>query len=208
MSNIELPRATDDLEQGKRNLDEFGVSIHRHYVTEIQRLALLARVEEQARLEREEGVATVGTCLEDSWTGRPDGDGLPTWQIVNFLPNKGREFIDVAKHPVALSYATHLFRGVPFNLVNQSAVIVGNGSPQQVLHVDQQALPFLTPVPTMFNIFVCLSDFDTDMGATRFSPGSHLKPYPEIRKIDGGNTFAVAEAELVPAVAEAGSAII
>lgn len=61
MSKIELPQVTDDLEQGKRNLDEFGVTIHRNYITEQQRLALLARAEEQARLEREEGVATVGT---------------------------------------------------------------------------------------------------------------------------------------------------
>jgi len=208
MSCIELPESTADLERGKQNLDEFGVTIHDDYIPKDQLAALLARVEEQAAMERQEGVATIGTCLEDSWTGRPADDTPPTWQIVNFLPNKGREFIALAMHPVARAYADHIFRSVPYNLVNQSALIVRKGSPQQVLHVDQQALPFLTPIPAMINVFLCLSDFEADMGATRLLPGSHRGPPPEIRRDKDGPAENAAEVTLAPAVARAGSAII
>jgi len=165
---------SSDIEAGKRNLDEFGYTIHQGYLAGDELAALRARIEEQGDLELEAGVATVsssGHAGEDRRFGGAEGGAEPISQQVSFLPNKGEEFRRTIHHPAALAYASHVFRGVPFNVVSQAGTFLRKGGKRQVLHADQQAWPFPTPIPVMLNILIALSDFDAEMGATNVVPG-------------------------------------
>lgn len=204
------PTATADLEQGKRNLDAYGYTIHEGLLSADEVSILLDRLDEQAELERKEGVASIRDRARGRVIGRPDAAVPPVWQAVTTLLNKGRPFIDLAQHPVVLEYGRHVLGGVPYQLVQSTGIIVRSGAGEQVVHNDQQAIPFLTPVPVYFTAMIALSDYDEDMGATRFVPGSHKSAAPEIRtdaSVYGGSTN-VERVVTVPAVCLPGDAVI
>jgi hypothetical protein len=213
----QVPRA-QSLEDGKRNLDEFGVTIHEGFLAPDVLTALQDRFIEQAELEREQGVAWFngepeeGKCVDafikpGSWIGTPKGE--PYFQSISFLVNKGRVFIDLASSRLSLDYARHLL-GDRFNMIALSGIIVGKGAPQQDLHFDQLVMPFVAPMPSVMNIFVVLSDYDEDMGATRFVPGTHLLAEAAVNQAKGGPMYGYFpdQKDTTPAVARAGDAII
>ena len=213
----QVPRARS-LEDGKRNLDEFGVTIHEDFLEPDVLSALQERFIEQAELEREQGVAWFdgepeeGRCVEafikpGSWIGTPKGE--PPFQNMSFLVNKGRVFIDLAASRLSLDYARHLL-GERFNMIALSGIIVSKGAPRQDLHFDQLVMPFVAPMASVMNIFVVLSDYDEDMGATRFVPGTHLLAEQAVNQAQGGPMYGYFpdQKDTVPAVAKAGDAII
>lgn len=214
---IQVPK-TQTLEEGKRNLDKLGVTIHEGFLDFDTLTALQDRLIEQAEMEREQGVAWFngepepGKCVEGfirpgSWIGTPKGE--PYFQNVSFLVNKGRVFIDLAASPLALDYVRHLL-GDRFNMVALSGIILSKGAPRQDLHFDQLVMPFVAPIPSVMNIFVVLSDYDEEMGATRFVPGTHLLNNNAVETARGGPMYGYFpdHKETVPAVAKAGDAII
>ncbi|WP_336953222.1 phytanoyl-CoA dioxygenase family protein [Sphingobium aromaticivastans] len=200
---------TDKIEEGCRNLEQYGYTIHENFLSADELAALNARLDEQAEMEREQGVATLsasGHAGKDRHFGGVEG-AQAAFQQVSFLPNKGRAFRDLMRHPVALAYCDHIFRGQPFNLVTQGALILRAGGTPQVLHADQQAITFPTPFPVMLNVMTCLSDFEAEMGATRIVPGSHLGPSPDMT-LERDEAVAAIGGALVPLTARAGSALI
>ena len=212
-----VPRARS-LEEGKRNLEEFGVTIHEDFLTPDMLLPVQERFIEQVEQEREQGVAWFngepeeGRCVEafirpGSWIGTPKGE--PYFQSVSFLVNKGRVFIDLAASELSLAYASHLL-GDRFNMIALSGIVVGKGAPLQNLHFDQLVMPFVAPIPAVMNIFVLLTDFDDDMGATRFVPGTHLMAQAAVDQASSGPLYGYFpdQQDTVPAVAKAGDAII
>lgn len=205
---VELAVATD-VEQGKRNLDAFGYTIHTNFLSGEQVEALRARLTEQAEMELEAGVAIVSsTGHAGSDRHYADGEaGLPISQQVSFLPNKGAEFLAAMHHPISLEYVRHAFRDVPFNLVTQGGSFLRKGGKRQVLHADQQAWPFATPIPVMLNVLIALSDFDADMGATNVVPGSHKHPSPDL-SLDPEEAAARIGSALIPMVCKAGDAMV
>lgn len=174
---------TSDITEGRHNLDEFGFTIHKNFLSKSRVADLRDRIEEQASRERQEGVAAFyhqsgeANCRHKIDTqfipeiGRPRG--LPLHQVVLCLVNKGNIFIELAKHPVALEYAKHIFRDISFNVGAQTGVILRKGAPAQRLHTDQQIIPFYTPVPVMMAMSIALGEYTEQMGATRIVPGSH-----------------------------------
>jgi ectoine hydroxylase-related dioxygenase (phytanoyl-CoA dioxygenase family) len=199
-----------DVEQGKRNLDTHGYTIHKNFLSPEQLEALRARLIEQGEMELTAGVALVsssGHAGDDRHYSGAEGNTLPISQQIAFLPNKGVEFRAAMHHPVALEYAQHAFREAPFNVVVQGGSFLRKGGKRQVLHADQQAWPFSTPMPVMLNVLVALSDFDADMGATNIVPGSHLHPSPDLALAPEQAAAEIGSA-LVPMVCKAGDAMV
>ena len=170
-------------EEGQVNLDKCGYTVHEDFLRAPELAALRERLEEQAELERAAGVATLsgsGHAAKDKYIGAPKPDERVGYQMVSFLVNKGRVFLDLLHNPVIHDYAAHLFRGEPYNLATHNGVILHKGSSSQVLHADQQAIPLVLDRPVMFAMMICLSDFEADMGATLVAPGSHRFPLPQL----------------------------
>lgn len=178
-SPMQLPAPTRDVEQGKRDLDEYGLCVHEAFVSGDPLKALQDRLIEQAELECEQGVALLSGQSRGgkTWYGRPEEGVLPGWQGIAALYNKGRVFIDYLQHPLFKAYNAHVFRGASVHLSAMTGLVVRRGAEPMVVHVDQQFMPY-TEVPTYLNCMLCLTDFEEVMGATRVVPRSHLGPYP------------------------------
>lgn len=197
------------VEEGKANLDKYGYTAHENFLSADELAAVRDRLEEQAELERAQGVAILsesGHAGEDKYIGAPREGQRIGYQEVKFLVNKGRVFLDVLHKPVIHEYAAHLFRGEAYNVATLSGVILEKGSSRQVLHADQQAIPLVLDRPVMFVMMICLSDFEADMGATLVAPGSHHFPAPDL-KTDADKQARAIGSELVPLTAKAGSAL-
>ena len=111
--SMSLPPPTRDVEQGKRDLDTYGLCVHEGFVGPEQLAQLKARMVEQAELECEFGVALLSGQSRGgkTWYGRPDPGQPPGWQGIAALYNKGREFIDYVKHPLFAAYNAHVNSG-------------------------------------------------------------------------------------------------
>jgi len=179
--SLSLPQPTRDPAQILSDLRKTGIAFHQNFLSPEQTAALRERVLEQAELEIEQGVAetsATGTASETRFTG-PEAPN-PPFQLVSFLPNKGRVFLDLLQDQRLLEYCGEVFHGAPFFVANQAATIVRKGAAGQVIHTDQQAWPFLTPLPIMFNCVLALSDFTPENGSTCFVPATHNGPPPRI----------------------------
>lgn len=204
---LAVARTTDD---GKANLDQYGYTVHEEFLTAGELAAMRQRLEEQAELERDAGVAVLsgsGHAASDKYIGAPKPNERIGYQEVRHLPNKGRVFLDVLHKPVLHEYAAHLFHGEAYNAASHSGVFLRKGSSRQVLHADQQAIPLVLDKPVMFVAMICLSDFDADMGATVVAPGSHRFPAPDLR-VDPEEQVRAIGSELVPLTAKAGSVLL
>jgi ectoine hydroxylase-related dioxygenase (phytanoyl-CoA dioxygenase family) len=206
----ELPRPTRDLDQAKSDMHEWGYAIVLDIITPDERNRLVDRLEEQARLEREQRVAWLGNGARggNTWVGGPrDGDTAP-WQFVRTLLNKGRPFVELMSNPKILEMTEHVFGGESFYLSNLTGIVIRNGAVPLATHRDQQYVPFATPIPLVSNVMVTLSEFTEANGATRVVPGSHRGPPPEVEfdlaKMDVRNTR---EIEHVSAECPPGSGI-
>lgn len=176
-----LPDPVDTVEAGIANLREFGVTIHRGYVDADMVDRLRERVIEQAEMERQLGVANIGGPggPQELLPCQPGDRVAHVYQILDFLPNKGRVFLDHVMNPTGLAYARAMFEPLPWRLWSTGAVISTRGLARQYPHTDEGALPTeMCTRPTLLNIFVALSDFEEDMGATLIAPGTHRLPKP------------------------------
>jgi hypothetical protein len=197
-----LPSPTTDAAEGVDNLHRYGVTIHPQFVTPDMVCRLFERVQEQADEERRVGVAVCGDSSGVMDLADPGVPPMP-YQRVDFLPNKGRVFIDVAVHPLACQYAEEVFGARPFHVFSQSAIITRRGLADQLPHIDQINLPAeMCTIPAILNVFLCLTGMDVSMGATRLAPGTHVGARPDYKR--GDKT----EVTYFPAEVEAGTAVI
>jgi hypothetical protein len=198
-----LPEPTSDVAQGLRNLRDHGVTLHKDFMAPATVVALRERLDEQAYMERKMGVAKLGgpQGLTGLIPSVPGDTSERVYQAVQSLVNKGRVFIDLFMNRTAHAYAEGMFAPWPWLLWGQNGIITRKGALEQFLHTDAYMLPPpMSTMPALINVFICVSDFDLDMGPTGFVPGSHLGPY---MKFDGDEW-----SPRIPAVAKAGTAII
>ncbi len=176
-----LPDPTKSPEQASRDLVQHGVAFLADFLDAERTAVIRNRVLEQAALEISQGVAETSETgsASELMFGNPNAEQA-RFQAVSFLPNKGRVFLDLMQDQRILDCCTAAFAQVPFYLAAQTATIVRNGAKGQVIHTDQQAWPFLTPVPIMLNFVLALSDFTPDMGSTRFVTGTKDGAPPRI----------------------------
>ena len=188
---LAAPSPTRDLEQGLRNIAEFGLTIVPGVLTD----DLLKRTRE----------ALYRAAESDRARGREQKFGLDyahddTNQRVWNVLSRDPLFEDMAFHETAVAYVKRVL-GWPALLGNLSANITGPGGGEMVLHADQLFMPEpWSAEPQGLNVAWCLDDFTEANGATRFAPGSHRlnrAPRPE-----------EAETDTVPMEAEAGSIVV
>ena len=206
---LPVPMATDDVEQGKRNLDEFGVSIHKAFIAPETARWLKQRLEELATQAREGGKAAfaygataesdgrlLGTTTE-LHVGRPIG--LPAFQLVSPLIDKEKSFNELTLHGAAMEYVRHVFGGRNFEITGQGGAIVRRSAPAQLIHADDFGIPSSNAEGIV--VMVALDEFEEDMAATRVIPGSHRRqpPHPHIDP---------STIETVPILMERGDAVI
>lgn len=202
---IEMPKPTTNVDQGIKDLEHYGLTIHENFISEDFAGQLRERIEEQAYMERKKGAAYIGARRgqlerEESIEGHVEE---PIYQAMRGLPNKGREFIDLFMNKTALEYAERTFSPYKWNLWGMNAIITRKGSLDQPLHVDVWLPTEMNTRAAMINCFIAISDFEPEMGATGFVPGSHNTPYPGYNNMEVFTTPRVQ-----PPFLKAGTAII
>jgi ectoine hydroxylase-related dioxygenase (phytanoyl-CoA dioxygenase family) len=165
------PTPTDDLERGLADLADLGYAIHTDFIDGEMLRRLSERVNEQAACERDLGVAEFSRR----------NPNVPGAQMVSFLPNKGRVFIDLMRHPLSMAYAEGVLRTPQFRLFSQNALVVPPGAESVgTMHIDQQMFGFMLPQPIMVNVMVVIDGYNEQTGATRLVPGSHYRDLPNM----------------------------
>lgn len=190
-NGIFIPEPTRDIEQGLRNIQEYGLTIMPDVLSGDTLTAARDALYRAAQSDRARGREQ-----KFSLDYAHDDSNQRVWNVLNRDPI----FEDLAFHPVALAYVKALL-GWPALLGNLSANITGPGGGEMILHADQIFVPEpWSPDPQGMNVAWCLDDFTEANGATRFAPGSHKwnrAPLPE-----------EAGVETVPMEALAGSIVI
>jgi hypothetical protein len=142
--------------QGRANLDKWGYTVHESFLSASEVAQLRERLEEQAKMERDAGVATLsgsGHAAGDRYLGAPRPGERIGYQMVSHLVNKGRLFLDLVHKQVIHDYAAYLFRGEPYNLATHNGIILRKGSSRQVSTVHNVKL-FYDGYPFLEDIWV------------------------------------------------------
>ncbi len=191
-------------DQLRRDIAECGYGILLDALDPEFLAALRRRLVEQAAAEHRGGI---GYFFGDDDTGMPGVPGAhdvgPNQRVSNLL-NKGVVFRALLKQPLIAAAVPQLL-GPQYILYSLSAMIMRKGGVRQVIHTDQQFVPFETPIPLVCNVVWMLVDFTEANGATRVVPGSHMWERPPLLLPADG---AAAAAEPACAEAPAGSALV
>lgn len=168
-----LPEPTRDLQQGLRNIADYGLTIVPDVLTGDQLQNVRDALYRAAESDRARG-----RDAKFSLDYEADGTNQRVWNVLSRDP----VFEDLAFHPIAVDYVKALL-GWPALLGNLSANITGPGGGEMVLHADQIFVPEPWSVePQGMNVAWCVDDFTEANGGTRFAPGSHKlnrAPLPE-----------------------------
>ncbi|MCM3872629.1 MAG: phytanoyl-CoA dioxygenase family protein [Pyrinomonadaceae bacterium] len=120
---------------------------------------------------------------------------------INDFVNRGPEFDGIYIYPPLLAACCQIIRG-PFKLSGMRARTLNPGAPTERLHVDVKHRANGWP---LVGCILMVDVFDSENGATRFVPGSHLQP-PEPSEVMTNPQDA--HEEQVLACGPAGSVII
>ncbi|MGA0599824.1 phytanoyl-CoA dioxygenase family protein [Caulobacter sp. KR2-114] len=210
LPHVRTPVPTADLQQIRRDVAECGYGVLLNALAPEETARLKDRVLAQAAAEDRTGI---GFFFGDDQTGMPSNKGgreaAPNQRLGHLL-NKGHVFRRLLSHPLATTVVPDIL-GRGATLSSLTAMIMRKGGVAQVLHSDQQFVPFPTPVAMVCNVVWMLVDFTAANGATRLVPGTHTLPPPTIRftRDEAGERRLVrAEAPTVVAEAPAGSALV
>ena len=164
--DIELPTATKDLRQLRRDLHEWGFCLIEDGLSAEQCTRIRDRVEDQAAAERALGIAYLVESQQHVWS----------------LINKGADFVGLLEHDPACVQAGPMIErlldetlGKGWNHFSLLANISYPGCHPQPMHQDQTWIaPIHThEVPVLVNTMYVLQDVDEHNGGTLLVPGSH-----------------------------------
>jgi hypothetical protein len=158
-----LPKPTDDYEQAKKDLQEWGYCLITNSLAPGQLESLRKRLREQADGEKAAGVGTFD-----------GGEHKPNQRVWN-LVNKGQEFLDLLENPIVDDLVPDIL-GDGFTISSFTANITRPGNAPMLLHNDQGQI-IQTPLRNIglgLNIMWFLTDVNDENGGTRVMPGSHL----------------------------------
>ncbi len=146
--NERSPQATRDIEQLKRDVDEFGYCVYERALEGDFLYAVRDRLVEQAQAELELGLAFedggAAQPMPRNFTDQPNGAFRAANGGINqrlwMLINKGEEFRQVAMHAGTSEVVAHIL-GREFQLSTLSANIAKPGGAEMKLHTDQWWMP-------------------------------------------------------------------
>ena len=124
LKNVQLPVPTEDYNQVRKDLRDFGYGFVKNAISGDQLKILQRRLKEQA-----EGEAIAGVGSFDG------GENAPN-QRVWCLPNKGKEFVDLLSNDVLETFVPE-FLGDDALLFSFTANIARPGNTPMILHTDQ-----------------------------------------------------------------------
>ncbi|KAK6218480.1 hypothetical protein QIS74_06360 [Colletotrichum tabaci] len=156
-----LPQPTEDIEQIKNDLIEYGYGLVKNALLPKEVEIIKNAVLQQAAGERQAGVAT--------FDGGSKGPNQRVWNLIN----KGDEFIDLLNHPL-IDAIVPWFLGDHAHISTLSANIARPGNVPMQLHTDQSSkTPPQRDLALGLNISFYLVNTTDINGATRVYPGSH-----------------------------------
>lgn len=159
---VRLPKPTEDLDQVRQDIREFGYGLVKNALSPEEVAILKKAVQQQAAGEKKAGVATMD--------GGPNGPNQRIWTLVN----KGQEFLDLLEHPL-IDEIIPEFLGEQALIQSYTANVVRPGNVPMQLHTDQVAIqPPIRDIPFGLNIMWFLEDVTEENGGTRIYPGSHI----------------------------------
>lgn len=178
-SHSSLPQPTTNIEQVKRDLEEFGFGFVKDALSGEQLTALQKRLKDQAQGEVEAGVAY--------FDGGPKKPNQRIWN----LPNKGQEFLDLLEHPLVEEFMPENL-GDGYQLSSYTANINRPGSKGMGMHTDQITInPAIPQFPLGLNLMWFLCDVNEENGGTRILPKSQNGLVAPDNLFDiAGTTFA------------------
>jgi ectoine hydroxylase-related dioxygenase (phytanoyl-CoA dioxygenase family) len=163
---LDLPPLTDDLDEARAHLDQFGLARLANALTPAQLARARARLEQQAAAEVASEIAYHdGSPDPARWS---EGPNQRVWNLIN----KGEIFREIAVAPNILALSRHML-GDSILLSSMTANIAKQGGAPMGIHTDQNYVPPGTPYPMVCDVAWMLVDFTDDNGATRVVPGSH-----------------------------------
>ncbi|KAK2611617.1 hypothetical protein N8I77_004948 [Diaporthe amygdali] len=174
----DLPKATEDMEQIKRDLKRWGYALVPNALSPDQAKILRTAVEQQAAGEQAAGIAH----MDGMFMRKGDQPNQRVWN----LPGKGDEFLDLLNHPLIDSIVPW-FLGSAFTLYSMTANIARPTHSGIYMHIDQMGLGPPIDHPLLLNFVWYLMDATEESGATRLYPGSHNKDVapPTFNEIGG-----------------------
>jgi hypothetical protein len=128
--NQKFPQPTEDMDQAKKDLDDWGYALVKNAISQDEVKSLYARLKEQAVEEAEAGVA--------QFDGSSPGVDLGPNQRVWCIANKGQEFLDLLENPVIDEFLPIL--GNDVILFSYNAYTVREGNSPMLLHYDQNTV--------------------------------------------------------------------
>ena len=162
----DLPRETKDINQARRDLRKYGFCLIEDAMSEHQRSYMRARLDAQARAERECGLADMTPHFHIMWTLVNKGECFA--KCIEFHPDwvQGGPLIEQLNNELlgrghyAYSFASNIARP---------------GSHPQTLHQDSGAIhPIQTPhAPILVNTVYIMQDVNEVNGGTLVIPTSH-----------------------------------
>ena len=160
---LPIPALTEDIEQAKADISEYGMCLLANALSKTQIDTLRRRVDAQAGAER---------ALDERG---PQG-AQATKQILSNLVNKGDDFLELLERTETDELAGYML-GKNFLLSSLTAgVFHGPTSEAQPIHRDQGQVPATADFPAACNLFWMLDDFTPERGSTCVVPGSHRWP--------------------------------
>ncbi|KAI9642122.1 hypothetical protein NHQ30_008923 [Ciborinia camelliae] len=157
-----LPQPTEDLEQVKADMREFGYGLLKNALSPEEIARYKRAIKLQAAGETKAGVATND--------GGPNAPNQRVWSLVN----KGQEFVDWLEHPL-IDEIVPEFLGEQALLHSYAVNIARPGNEAMQLHTDQVAIqPPMRDLMFGMNILWFLEDVTEKNGGTRVFPCSHL----------------------------------
>jgi ectoine hydroxylase-related dioxygenase (phytanoyl-CoA dioxygenase family) len=160
---LPMPAPTDDVEQAKSDLSEYGICILTGVLTAAEVETLRNALEAQAMAERNLGDKAPPAALAQK-------------QLVSNLVNKGQCFLDLVTRPEVDELAGHML-GRSFLLSSLTGGFFhGTTEEPQQLHRDQGQVPATADFVASCNLFWLLDDFTPASGSTYVVPGSHRWP--------------------------------